>query len=77
MKMEHPLLLLEKGVLKVCSKFTGGHSCRIAISPVNLLHIFRKPIPRNISGWLFVNIHESNSGLFLRVECFFNAMKIS
>ena len=27
-----PELFLEKGVLKICSKFTGEHSCRSAIS---------------------------------------------
>ena len=34
------------------------HGC----SPVNLLHIFRKPFPRNISGWLLLYV-VSNSKL--------------
>ena len=53
-----------KDVLKICSKFTGGHPSRSVISikllcnfikitvphgcsPVNLLHIFRTPFPKN------------------------------
>ena len=41
-----PEVLLGKGVLKICSKFTGEHPCRSVISikllsPVNLLHIFK------------------------------------
>ena len=28
------------------------HGC----SPVNLLHIFRIPFPRNTSGWLLLNV---------------------
>ena len=61
-----------KSVLKICSKFTGEHPCRSAISikllcnfieialrhgcsPVNLLHIFRTPFPKNTSGRLLLN----------------------
>ena len=54
-------LFLGKGVLKICSKFTGEHPCRSAISiklqrcsPVNLLHIFRTPFPKNTYGWLLL-----------------------
>ena len=64
-----PEVFLGKGVLKICSRFTGEHSCRITISinlqssfieitlrrgcfPVNLLHIFGTPFPKNTSGWL-------------------------
>ena len=36
------------------------HGC----SPVNLLNIFRTPFPRNISGWLLLNIITSLSLLF-------------
>ena len=59
-----PEVILGKGVLKICSKFTGEHPYRSAISiklfcnfieialrhecsPVNLLHIFRTPSPKN------------------------------
>ena len=63
-------VFLRKGVLKTCSKFTGEHQCgcvnsvllsnfiEIALqhesSPVNLLHIFRTPFPKNTSGWLLL-----------------------
>ena len=62
-----PEVFLGKGVLQICSKFTGEHPCRNEISikvheialrhgcsPVNLLHIFRTPFPRNTSGWLLL-----------------------
>ena len=65
-------VLLVKGVLKICSKFTGEQPCRSVISikllcnfieitlrhecsPVNLLHIFRKPFTKNPSGWLLLD----------------------
>ena len=44
-------MFLEKGVLKICSKFTGEYGC----SPVNLLHIFRTPFTNNSSGWLVLS----------------------
>ena len=69
-------MFLEKGVLKICTKFTGEHPCRSVIStkllcnfnkitlrhgcpPVNLLHIFRTPYTKTISGklLLFINYH--------------------
>ena len=68
-------VFLRKGVLKICSKFTAEHPCRSAISifqyffieidlrhgcfPVNLLHIFRTPFPKNISGWLLLVMEKS------------------
>ena len=56
-------VLLGKSVRKICSKFTGENPCRSVIlrhgcSPVNLLHIFRTPFPKNTSGWLFLNVVE-------------------
>ena len=52
-------VFLGKVVLKICSKITGEHPCRSAISinrhrcsPVNLLHIFRTSFPKNTSGGL-------------------------
>ena len=52
-------MFLGEGVLKTCSKFTGEHPCRSAISikfiemallhgcsPVNFLHIFRTAFPK-------------------------------
>ena len=61
-----PDVFIEKGVLKLCSKFTGEHLCRSVMliklfcnfteitlgygcSPVNSLHIFRTPFPKNTS----------------------------
>ena len=69
-------MFLGKGVLKICSKFTGEHPCRNAISikllcnfieialrHVNLLHIFRTPFPKNTSERLlpfFVKFEDLN-----------------
>ena len=65
-RSSHPEVFWEKRVLKICSKFTGEHPCRSLIcniieialphgfSPVNLLHIFRTPFPRNIPGRLLL-----------------------
>ena len=70
-------MFLGKGVLKICSNFTGEHPCRSAISikllcnfieitlrhgfsPVNLLHIFRTPFLKNISGWLLLNVAQKS-----------------
>ena len=55
-RSSHPEVFLGKGVLKICSKFTGEHQCRSVISfalwhgcsPVNLLHIFRAPFLENL-----------------------------
>ena len=70
-RSSHPEVFLGKGVLKICSKFTGEHPCRSVISikflckfteitlqqgrsPVNLLHIFRTPFPKNTAGRLLL-----------------------
>ena len=59
------MVFLRKGVLKICSKFTGEQPRRSMISikllrhgcsPVNLLHIFRTPFPKNTSGGLFLKL---------------------
>ena len=61
-------MFLEKGVVKICSKFTGEHPCwstisikllcssvlRHGCSPVNLLHIFRTPFLKDSSGGLLL-----------------------
>ena len=63
-RSSYPEVFLEKGVLKICSKFTGERPYRSVIlqsnfieitrlhvcSPVNLLHIFRPPFIENTSG---------------------------
>ena len=76
LRSSHPKVFLGKGVLKICSKFTGKHSCRSAISvklqsnfiettlrhgcsPINLLHIFRTPFPKNTSEGLLLCSYES------------------
>ena len=70
-RRSRPKVFLGKFTLKICSKFTGEHACRDAISikllnnlieivlghgcsPVNLLHIFRTPFPKNTSGGLLL-----------------------
>ena len=66
----HPNVFLRKGVLKIYIKFTGEHPCRIVISikllcnfikitfwhgcSINLLYIFRTPLPKNVSGLLLL-----------------------
>ena len=68
-----PQVFLGKGVVKICSKFTGEHPCRCAIliklqsalrhgwSPVNLQHILRTPFPRNTCGRLLQIRNPSSS----------------
>ena len=54
-RSSRPEVFLRKGALKTCSKFIEivlRHGC----SPVNLLHIFRTPFPRNTSGWLLLMV---------------------
>ena len=70
-------VLLGKGVLKICSKFTGEHRGRSEISikllcnfieielwhgcfPVNLLHFFRTPFPKNTSGGMLMQKHHKS-----------------
>ena len=67
-RSRHPEVVLEKDVLKICSKFTREHACRSVIcnfieitlqqgcSPVNLLHIYRIPFPKNTSGCLLLHV---------------------
>ena len=64
-----PEVFLRKGVLKICSKFTGDQPCRSVIcnfleitlrrgcSPVDLLHIFRTPFLKNSSGRLPLKVY--------------------
>ena len=69
-RSNHSEVLLGKGILKVCSKFTGEHpywsaisiklqiTLRHGCSPVNSLHIFRTPFPKNTSGPLLLQWEE-------------------
>ena len=54
-RSSHPEVFLGKGVLKICSKFTGEHPCCSWCSSVNLLHIFKTPFTKNTSGALLLN----------------------
>ena len=77
-------VFLEKGVLKIYRKFTAEHQCQISIQlqsnfieialrhgyyPVNFLHIFRPPFPRNTSGWLLLQGSGQSSNKPLRDKC--------
>ena len=61
-RSSHPGVFLRKGVhIFICSKYTGEHPCRSAISiklrrcsPVSFLDIFRPPFPMNTSGRLLL-----------------------
>ena len=53
-RSSRPEVFLRRGVLKICSKFTGEHPRRHGCSPVNLLHIFRTPFPKSTSGQLLL-----------------------
>ena len=53
-RSSHQEVFLEKGFLKICSKFTGESPCRSVIS-IKLLHIFRTSFTKNTSGRLFLN----------------------
>ena len=59
-KSSRPEVFLRKGVLKICSKFSGEHP-----SPINLLHIFGAIFPKNTSGGLLLNF------FYLENRCFF------
>ena len=54
---DRPQVFLEKGFLKICSKFTGNNFIKITLqhgcSPVNLLHIFGTPFLRTPLGGCF------------------------
>ena len=76
-----PKVFLGKGILKICSKFTGEHPSRSVISIklqrnfvkitlqhgcslVNLLHVFRTPFHKNISGQLLLQYVSLNVSTF-------------
>ena len=53
-------VFLGKGVLKICRKFTGERPCGSVIS-INMLHVFRIPLLKNISGGLLLCFPENYS----------------
>ena len=80
------MVFLGKGVLKVCSRFTGEHPCRSVISikllkitlqhgcsPVNLRHVLRTSFSKNTSGRLLLSLEL----LFLEEEVFPDRLKIA
>ena len=51
----HSEFFLGKGVVKICSKFSGEHPCfGMGILFLNLLHIFRTPFHKNTSECLLL-----------------------
>ena len=61
-RSSHPEVFRGKDVLKICSKFTGEHPCRSAISIKLLCNLyfsmgvllFRTSFPRSTYGWLLL-----------------------
>ena len=50
---EHPCQsVISIKLQRIFIEITLRHGC----SPVNLLHVFRTPFPRNTSGWLLLHI---------------------
>ena len=82
-------MFLVKVVPKLCSKFTGGHSCQSVISilicnfveitlphwcsPVNWLYIFGTPFPKNTYERLLLNGSRTATWIFLL--CLFHFMR--
>ena len=54
-RSSRPEVFLRKGVLKICSSFTGEIALWHGCSPVNLLHILRKSFFKKISGRLYLH----------------------
>ena len=75
----HPEVFLGKGVLKICSKFTGEHLIEIALwhgrSPVNLRHFFRTHFLKNTSRWLLqFLIYESAFVIVINLQKSFTSL---
>ena len=67
------LLFPEAACIKLQSSFieiTLQYGC----SPVNLLHIFRTPFPKNTSGWLFQSFRSLSSESWLKSSLIYLAM---
>ena len=62
-----PELFLQRGVLKICCKYTGKHPCgSVALlhgcAAVNLLHIFKTLFYKNTSGGMLLKCSKQYSG---------------
>ena len=69
-RSSRPEVFLGKVILKICRKFTCDFNkvakksnfieiaFRLGCSPIDLLHMFRTPFPRNNSGWLLLELSE-------------------
>ena len=56
----HPKVLLRKGALKICSKFTGEHPCRSAISVKLLCNFIEITLPHECSPVNLLHIFRTN-----------------
>ena len=76
-RCSHPEVFQGKHVLKICSKFTGEHPYRSAISikllqhgcsPLNFLHVFRTAFLKNTSAPLFLAYIRLNLTCFVHTS---------
>ena len=64
LRSSHPEVFPEKSVLKICSKFTGEHTCWVALqlywNRTSAWVLFCKFAVyfQNTSGWLLLKVHE-------------------
>ena len=75
-RSRHPKVFLEKGVLKICSKFTGEHPCRSAISTKLQSNFIEITLQHGCSPVNFLDLSEH---FFLRTPlkgCFWNYFTI-
>ena len=56
----HPKVFLRKGALKICSKFTGEHPCRSAISVKLLCNFIEITLPHECSPVNLLHIFRTN-----------------
>ena len=75
-RSSHPEVFLGKGVLKICSKFTGEHPCwseisikLLKISIKLLYHVISKEVDNHID-WIFRHVcinnpHWQSSGIII------------
>ena len=71
-RSSRPEVFLGKGVLKICSRFTGEHPCRSAIFQSNFIEITLRqscsPFHKNTSGWLLLSVAPAAAGLKYRIS---------